>query len=240
VASGTLQVGVGGTGQTGSGAVTAQSGSTILGSGTVRGSSFTLDNGATLRPGDGVGNGDHATLNFTPNAASGSTSSLNGDIILGITTATATDATYGGNVFGSAGYNSWVDSITGVGSHDLLSFNNPDSGTGYNLDFLTNLTGSLQVVGDGFTPEQGQVFNLLDWGTLVTENFTGFDTASGTMIGNGDEGTDLDLPDLSGFGLSWDFSRFVSSGNIVVVPEPSRGMLMLAGLFAWILRRRRA
>ncbi|MFN0076617.1 MAG: autotransporter-associated beta strand repeat-containing protein [Prosthecobacter sp.] len=238
VTSGRLQVGTSGIGQTGTGAVTVSTGSTVLGSGTVRGNTFDLQNGSTLRPGDGVANSSHGTLTFTPATASGSTSSLQGSIILGITGATATDATFGGNTLGTAGYNAWVDAISGVGSHDRLVFSNPTSGTGYNLNFLT-ITGSLQVIGSSFTPAMGQVFNLLDWSNLVTANFTGFTFNSGYLTGNGDEGTDLDLPDLSATGLGWDFSRFSTSGNIVVVPEPSRALLLMLGASGLMLRRRR-
>ncbi|MCB1275036.1 autotransporter-associated beta strand repeat-containing protein, partial [Prosthecobacter sp.] len=225
-------------GTTGTGAVTAQTGSTVFGTGVVQGTTFTLDSGATLRPGDSVADSSHGTLTFTPASASGSTSSLQGNIVLGLTGATLTDATYGGNVLGSAGYNAWVDAISGAGNHDRLVFNDPASGSGYTLDFLTT-SGSLQIVGDNFTAEQGMAFNLLDWGDLVTADFTGFTFNSGYFIGNGDEGADLDLPDLTGLGLAWDFSRFTTSGVIVIVPEPSRALLVMLGCLALVFRRRR-
>jgi autotransporter-associated beta strand protein len=242
VSGGALQVGSVGVGTTGTGAVSVQNGGTILGTGIVRGGTFTADNGSTLRPGDGVADSSHGTLTFTPASASGSTSSLQGSIILGISGATTTDATYGGNALGSAGYNAWLDGITGVGTHDRLSFTNPGSGTGYNVNFLTT-TGSLQVAGSGFVPQDGQVFNLLDWSNLVTTNFTGFNFNSGYLTGNNDEGADLNLPDISSFGLLWDFSRFTASGNIAVVsivPEPSRALLLMLGLVGLMTRRRRS
>ncbi|MBL9180470.1 MAG: autotransporter-associated beta strand repeat-containing protein [Verrucomicrobiaceae bacterium] len=237
VSAGALQVGNAGSGQTGTGAVTVQTGGTILGTGIVQGTTFTADSGSTLRPGDSVADSNHGTLTFTPASASGSTHSLQGSIILGISAPTTTlDLT--GITIGSAAYNALVDGVSGVGSHDRLVFNNPASGTGYNLDFLTT-TGTLQVVGSGFTPAMGQAFNLLDWGSMVTANFTGFTFNGGQLIGNGDEGTDLDLPDLTGSGLFWDFSRFTTSGVIVVVPEPGRAVLLLVGLLGLMLRRRR-
>lgn len=239
VNAGALQVGNSGIGQTGTGDVTVNSGSIVLGSGIVRGTNFTLADGATLRPGDSVANSSHGTLTFTPTAASGATNSLQGNIILGITTAAQLDGTFGGAVaVGDATYTAWVDGVTGVGGHDRLVFNDPASGTGYTLNFLTT-TGSFQVVGSGFTAQSGQVFNLMDWGTLVTKNFTGFTFTSGFVIGNGDEGADLDLPDLSGTGLFWDTSRLITSGNIVVVPEPGRAMLLLLGAVGCAFRRRR-
>jgi autotransporter-associated beta strand protein len=239
VSGGALQVGNAGTGTTGSGAVTVQTGSTLLGTGTVRGSTFDLQNGSTLRPGDAVSDSSYGSLTFTPTANSGGTSNLQGNIILGLSAATTTDATLGGgNEIGSAGYNSWLDGVTGAGNHDRIIFNNPTTGTGYNLNFLTT-TGSLQINGNDFTPSFGQVFNLLDWSNLVTTNFSGFSYNTGYLIGNGDEGSDLDLPDLSAVGLVWDFSRFTISGNIAIVPEPSRALLMFVGLCGLLLRRRR-
>ena len=242
VSGGALQVGSVGVGTTGTGAVSVQNGSTILGTGVIQGTTFTADNGSTLRPGDSVADSSHGTLTFTPASASGSTSSLQGSIILGISGATTTDATYGNNALGSAGYNAWLDGITGVGTHDRLSFTNPGSGTGYNVNILTT-TGSLQVAGSGFVPQDGQVFNLLDWSNLVTTNFTGFTFNSGYLSGNGDEGADLDLPDISSSGFLWDFSRFTTSGNIAVVsivPEPSRTLLLMLGLVGLMTRRRRS
>jgi autotransporter-associated beta strand protein len=242
VSGGSLQVGSSGTGKTGTGAVSVQNGSTILGTGVVQGTTFTAQNGSKIYGGDSTAASSHGTLTFTPVSASASTHSLQGSIILGISGATATNATFDGHAIGSGDYNALVDAVTGVGSHDRLVFNNPTSGSGYTLDFLTT-TGKLEVVGSSFTPQKGQIFNLLDWGNLVTtNNFTGFTFNSGYLTGNGDEGTDLDLPNLdSGVsGLYWDVSRFTASGNIVVVPEPSRVLLLLTGLVAMVPRRRRS
>lgn len=237
---GSLQVGSGGVGTTGTGAITAQSGSTLLGSGTVQGTTFTADSGSTIRPGDSSADSSMSTLTFTPTSASGSTTNLQGSIVLGISTPTSTDATFGGNAVGSAGYNAWVDAISGTGGHDRLVFNNPTSGSGYNVNFLTT-TGSLQVIGSSFAPAGGQVFNLLDWSNLVTPNFTGFTYTGGFLTGNGDEGADLDLPDLNSLvtGLYWDFSRFTTSGVVVIVPEPSRALLIMVGLAGFVTRRNR-
>jgi len=237
ITGGALQVGNSGTGTTGTGAVTVQTGGTLLGSGIVRGNTFTADSGSTIRPGDSVNDSSHGTLTFTPASASGSTHSLQGSIILGISAPTTT-LNLTGIIIGSAAYNALVDGVTGVGSHDRLVFNNPGSGTGYNLHFLTT-TGSLQVVGSAFTPAMGQAFNLLDWDSLVTADFSGFTFSGGQLTGNGDEGADLDLPDLTGSGLLWDFSRFTTSGVIVVVPEPGRAMLAMLGMICLGLRRRR-
>lgn len=236
VSGGALQVGSGGSGTTGTGDVSVASGSTILGSGVVQGSNFTANNGSTIRPGDSVADSSHGTLIFTPASASGATHSLQGSIILGITGATTTlDLT--GVTIGSGAYNTLVDGVAGVGSHDRLVFNNPTSGTGYTLNFLTT-SGSLQVVGSSFTPHYGDVFNLMDWSNLVTANFTGFSVGS-NRDGSGDNGSQFDLPDISGTGWYWDVSRFTTSGNIIVVPEPSRTLLLLLGMSLLVSRRRR-
>ena len=246
VSAGALQVGSSGAGQTGTGAVTVQTGSVILGTGTVRGTSFTADSGSTLHAGDSTAAGSFGTLNFTP-ASSGGTLSLQGSIVLGIGTANnhgSIDGSFGGNDVGTAGYIAYVNDVSrslglGAGSHDLLSFNNPSGGGSTSLNFLTT-TGSLQVLGSGFTAAKGQIFNLLDWGTLVTANFTGFNLGSNYRDGSGDTGSPFDLPDISSSGLVWDVSQFTTSGVIVVVPEPSRVLLMLGGFAALLLRRRRA
>ncbi|QIF04683.1 autotransporter-associated beta strand repeat-containing protein [Roseimicrobium sp. ORNL1] len=238
VTGGALQVGNNGAGTTGTGAVSvSNTGSTILGTGVVRGTTFTAASGTNIRPGDSVADSSHGTLTFTPATASGSTHSIQSNVILGISGATSKlDLT--GITIGSAEYNAMVDGVSGVGAHDRIVFNNPDAGTGCNLDFIT-VTGKLTVVSSGYNPAYGDVINLMDWSNLVTANFTGFTFNAGYFTGNGDEGVDLDLPDLSGTGLFWDFSRFTTSGNVIAVPEPGRMLLLLTG-FACVAFRRRA
>ena len=242
VQEGVLQIAS--TGRTGTGEVTIASGGAISGSGVVQGSDFTLAAGGVLHAGDGTLPGNHGTLSFTPNVGGGSIS-LQGSVILDLTSANSVDATFGGNEVGSAGYISYVNDVSrslglGSGSHDLLVFNPAGDAKGYTLDFLTT-GGTLQVLGSGgFTPEKGQVFNLLDW-SGVTADFTGFDLGTNFRSGRDSDGNEgaFDLPDLFAAGLLWDVSQFTTSGIIVVVPEPSRMLLLLAGLAVTAFRRRR-
>lgn len=70
----------------------------------------------------------------------------------------------------------------------------------------------------------GDQWKLIDWSTLGG-------TASGTF-------TTFDLPTLDG-GLIWNTSMLYTLGTISIVPEPSRAGLILLGLAAAVLRRRR-
>ncbi len=80
------------------------------------------------------------------------------------------------------------------------------------------LKGTLDVdLINGFNPSLGNVFNIFDG------------TTSGTF-------NNFSFPALGG-GLSWDTSTLYTLGNLVVVPEPSSGVLAL--IAAGLLARRR-
>jgi autotransporter-associated beta strand protein len=232
VSAGTLQVGKAGVGQTGSGAVSVAANASLSGTGIVRGSSFTLNANASLYAGDGTTAADHGTLTFTPVSTAAYNLAAGSKTFLDITSATSQDGSFGGFVIGSTGYNNWVDSATGVGAHDRLVFNGT-SGT------LT-VAGNINVLSSGYTPQAGEVFNLLDWAGVLTTNFSGFSVGANFRDGSDDNGSQFDLPDISGSGLFWDVSRFTTSGNIVVVPEPGRMGLLLFAAGGLLLRRRRA
>lgn len=233
VNAGSLQVGKAGSGQTGSGAVTVGGNATLLGTGIVRGSSFTLNANANLHAGDGVTPADHGTLTFTPVSSANHTLASGSRTFLDLTTATVRDGSFGGFDIGTAGYNAWVDAAagSGTGGHDRLVFNGT-SGT------LT-VAGNIAVLSSGYTPGAGDVFNLLDWAAVLTADFTSFNTGTNLRTGAEDNGLQFDLPDISASGLFWDVSRFTSSGNIVVVPEPGRAALLLVALGGVVARRRR-
>jgi len=241
VSAGQLQVGSGGAGRTGTGNVTVQNGGTLFGTGVIQGTNFTAASGSTVQAGDSTAAGSFGTLNFTP-ATGGGTQSLAGQAILDIGTANNTgsvDPTFGGNVVGSAGYITYVNDTSraqglGSGNHDLLSFNTAGDTTGYNL----TVSGTLVVRSSGFSGALGQVYNLIDWSSLVITDFTGFDVGTNYRDGSGDDASQFDLPTLSG-GLVWDVSQFTTSGIIVVVPEPGRAVLLMLGFAALVSRRRR-
>jgi len=106
-----------------------------------------------------------------------------------------------------------------------------------------NGNSNIVVDGSGYTPTLGDSFVLLDWSTVLdTGTATTFNTGTGHRTGAniGNEGN-LDLPDLSSFGLGWDVLNFSGSGSltIVVVPEPGRMLLVLVGLVVLGGRRQR-
>ncbi|MFN0076932.1 MAG: PEP-CTERM sorting domain-containing protein [Prosthecobacter sp.] len=87
-------------------------------------------------------------------------------------------------------------------------------------------------------------FNLLDWANLTTTTFASrFSAGSygGYLLGNGDDNLGFDLPDISSSGYGWDISNFITNGTIatVVVPEPSRALLLMFGLAGFVTRRHR-
>ncbi len=94
---------------------------------------------------------------------------------------------------------------------------------------LTLHSGSvINVTLNNYTPVSGDVFNLLDWGSI---NINDFNLA-----------LDLNLPELGDPLLSWGTDQFSTAGLLYIatnVPEPSRALLSLAGLAAMLLRRRR-
>ncbi len=104
--------------------------------------------------------------------------------------------------------------------------------------FTLNDNGTISVVNlsNTYVPVFGDVFNLIDWATLVNNGFTVGDNYRTGGFGNGD----LELPDISAYtGYSWDVSQFLNRGIVVVVPEPSRALLLVLGLAIGIMRRRR-
>ena len=94
-----------------------------------------------------------------------------------------------------------------------------------------NLGGTLQVKDTTATSSSswiaGDAWQLLDWSQLLA------------LTHNNSEFATLDLPTL-GSGLHWDTTNLYTTGTIIVAaPEPGRAMLLVAGITACVMRRRR-
>lgn len=107
-----------------------------------------------------------------------------------------------------------------------------------------NGNSNIVVNGDTYNPTLGDTFVLMDWNNALDTGTTsvfsiGTNNRTGANIGN--EGN-LDLPDLSTYGLTWQILDFSGSGSmtLVVVPEPTRALLLLLGILPLWMRRRRA
>jgi len=122
-----------------------------------------------------------------------------------------------------------INIVPASGNHDYINV----AGT------LTLNSGSMVHVFANGTPSFtcGEVFNVLDWTSIINNGFNN----PATFTTGGATG-DFYLPDLSlaSSGLAWDTSAFTTYGILVVVPEPSRVLLLLFGLLGLALRRRRS
>lgn len=82
----------------------------------------------------------------------------------------------------------------------------------------------------------GTAWQVIDWAGL-TGGLTGsFGNLSGQSPSNY-----VNLPDLSSMGFAWDVSDLYTQGiiKVALIPEPSRMLLLILGLGALIIRRRR-
>ena len=119
----------------------------------------------------------------------------------------------------------WDVAPSAAGNHDFINV----------AGALTLNSGSKVHVFTSGSPtyNYGQVFNLIDWSSA---SMTGFNL--GTGFSSGGSFGDFNLATLGG-GLAWDTSAFASNGILVVVPEPSRMLLLMFGLLGLFFRRRR-
>ena len=142
----------------------------------------------------------------------------------------------------------------------MLTFDSLTLQSGSSLLLDASSTMSLdQIAGSDITLNSGASI-LMAWGAdpsvMLADQFdllsftsifdNGFDLGDGgTGFRSGGTFGDLTLPDLSAFDSSWvwDVSDFTSTGAVriaVQIPEPSRTMLLVGGLMALMLRRRRS
>ena len=205
---------------------------TVSGSGTVSGNFTVTDNTGAVN-GSGIiragGSSDAASiataggLNGTLTFANNLTLATGGTRLdLTITGSTGNAAgSYSGNVatWLAALPTTHASLLTGTpGNHDHLEI------TGA---LTLNAGGAISVTAVGYTPVFGDVFNVLDWGSLAKNGFNDAVT-----------GGDLILPSLD-VGYVWDTSLFESYGTLVVVPEPGRTGCLLFALGLLAFRRRR-
>lgn len=248
-------------GSTGTGLTLVGSAGTLSGSGHVRGS---LEVHGILAPGDtqvGTSNAGGAlgTL-FIGDGSDGRLTLHAGSITrLQVTSGTFTDSdlNQGNFVMGGPGYDAYLNDLPNLyaGSNVTpLAFG--DFGTSITAgtlhdhieisDGITWSGGTIQVQpttgSSAFLPVAGDIYNLLDW--YGVSDWTGFNSGSNRfLVGNGDDNGHLDLPDLSMDAmLRWDTGLFRDHGILVIVmvPEPSRALLVAFGFGALLMRRRRS
>ncbi|MBB5036635.1 autotransporter-associated beta strand repeat-containing protein [Prosthecobacter dejongeii] len=151
---------------------------------------------------------------------------------------TLAPGTVGGDFLQKLSFSSSLILATGSQTRLQLSNSSGDYDQIAVTGTFTQQTGGQIIVEPGdFVPTAGQSFNLFDWGTLgsLSSNL-----GSNYRDGSDDDATDLNLPNIAGSGFFWDISQFASSGIItVVVPEPSRSLLLMIAGLALVSRRRR-
>ena len=201
VSAGNLQIGVNGSGKTGTGAVSINGSTAILsGTGTVQGST-TVTQGL-IQPGDSAGAGT-GRLTFSNNLTyTGGSTQL--------------------KISGALNNDTNRDFLHVIGALTLSS--------GSNINVLFN----------SFTPVSGTAYTwyLLDWSSLNPGTFSAGTNGRTGGLGGGN----LDLPDITTTGSTWNVSQFLTNGSIsiMLVPEPSRAPLLMAGLAFSLMRRRRS
>ncbi|MDB6119721.1 MAG: hypothetical protein JWO08_3502, partial [Verrucomicrobiaceae bacterium] len=210
VQAGSLQVGIGGVGTTGTGAVTVKNNGTILGTGVVQGSSFTAESGSTIHAGDDTAQTSYATLTFDPVSGSGAFDfQSDSTVVLGINPG---------------------------GLSDLLNF----IGTGTNsLLFNGNLTVTAAAY-TPVAPEIFNLLDwsgLVATPTFASRYmYTGVLSGNGDEAA----GLDLPNISGSGYGWDISNLTFNGTIAVVsVVPEPSRVLLLALGMGLLLARRRR-
>ena len=218
----TLQLGFSGvTGTTGFGSVTVNSGATLAGFGTVLGTAgvtnHAVNQGGIISPGESLGF-DVGTLTVTGNLT------LTLGAILNLQA----------NDTAKSAANLIYDKLIIKGSLTL------NAGTQINLVDARNTTindSGLAFVTGTFAANayNGEELDLLSFTSLINNGFN-----IGTNFRNGGTGGGtLNLPTL-GSGLVYDLRNFLTNGSILIsTPEPGRVALLVCGVVALGMRRRR-
>lgn len=198
---------------------------TLTGAGSVTGS-VTVGAGSILKPGAST----NSALNAIANAGDGI-----GTLTIGnLTLATGASSSSPRVLLTLAGTNSRA--ADPLNATQVSAFNDTASGGLYDSIKVTGTLGlnagsTIKVeLAAGYQPGFGDVFNILDWTTLNTTA----DGVSGAF-------TVADLIVPTGLSNGWSFAtdQFLSGGIIYVVPEPSRALLLTAGLLMLVWRRKR-
>lgn len=199
---------------------------TLSGTGTVDGT-LTVGSGAVIKPGastnadvSAVANaGDQAgRLIFTNVTLQPGATAAAPRLLLNLagTTSHTSDPLTPGNVtaFANAASGGLYDSLQVIGTLGL------NAGSTITVQFS-----------NGYTATWGDVYNLFDWGGVNTD-------ADGVGGAGAFTMADLILPTLD-HGWFFETDQFLSHGIVYVVPEPGRALLVMLGLLACALRRRR-
>jgi len=199
------------------GDVTVRAGVLVAAHGSALGTGTVMLDGGTLRVAGGV-TVDNAIGFAGGGGTLGGTGTLRTDVTLGAGDAVAPGAS-AGLLTVDGNYTQGADGLLEIELGGLLR------GDQYDALVVTGqaaLAGTLTVtLIDDFSPANGNVFDILDWGTLA--GGSAFDT--------------VNLPDLPG-GLTWDDSTLYTTGELTVVPEPASLMLLLGGALGLRPRRR--
>lgn len=174
-------------------------GNAVSGTGSIVGDFTSESSSGSINPGDGsTGIG---TLSFQNNLTLATGADINLTLAMALGNEASLDPTSASN------------GIPNSGEHDALSVTGALDLTG-----VGDINLSLDA---GYTPMEGDYFDLFDSASLIGAN----------------EGA-LTLPSLSG-GLSWDTSSFTTNGIVMIVPEPTSSVLFGLGALGLLVRRRR-
>ena len=207
--------------------------------------------GLTVTAGDTLDLGGN-TLTVTDASIAGEGIFTNGSTVLGAGAhvrpgATINGIVAGGSALGTLTFDGNVEAQSGstlhftavtptaggtpTALHDVLG----GSGT------ITLNPGASIVMEWGGAPQLLRLdeFKILDFAS-ITDNGFDLGTATDYLAGGASTG-DLTLPELTSFDPTWvwDVSGFFSTGTVIIVPEPSRALLLVVGLGSLFLRRRR-
>ena len=209
VQSGVLQVGALGVGTTGTGTVTAQSNSTMIGTGVIQGSSFTASSGSTIHASDGIAQANYGTLTFAPVSGFGAIDFQSGStLILGIAPDGTSDLLY----------------FVGTGSNSLSFNENLTVGPAIFIPVAEKVFNLLDWSGLFASPTFAARFDYTGWLYGNGDEATGLDLP--------DVSASSYYWDISQFTTQGPIA-------LVMVPEPSRTGLLGAYLLLTLLRRNR-